>query len=105
MSKRCTRRALIYREIRAKAARITNRVTSADRNDLSDALVVASPAYSVRVSVPNKPVVPTVPTSLAANPPNSLRRHIGRPLGSLQNLGRSHFSTIRSRTLVWQLKW
>ncbi len=33
--------------------------------------------------VPNKPMVPTAPTSLIEHAPGSLRRHIGRPLGGL----------------------
>ena len=37
--------------------------------------------------VPNKPMVPTAPTSHAVNPSRPLRRHIGQPLGgpALQN--------------------
>jgi len=32
---------------------------------------------------PNKPMVPTAPTSPIVNPLDPLRRHIGQPLGSV----------------------
>ena len=38
-----------------------------------------------RVSMPNKPMVPTAPTSLNSHPPVPLRRHIGQPF-SVQDM-------------------
>ncbi len=34
--------------------------------------------------VPNKPMVPTAPASPAVNPLHPMPRHIGQPLGSIE---------------------
>lgn len=39
------------------------------------------------VGMPNKPMVPIATIQLAEHPPTSPRRHIGEPLGSLEERG------------------
>ncbi len=58
------------------------RPTSNGKTDRSGALGVAVFELTAIGGVPNKPMVPTAPTSPNTYPLDSLRRHIGRPLGS-----------------------
>jgi hypothetical protein len=49
------------------------------------------------MSVPNKPMVPTAPTSLATYSRRSRRRHIGQPFGSCDERGGFVFDEITAR--------
>ncbi len=52
------------------------------------------------MNVPNKPMVPTAPTSLTHYPPGSLRRHIGQPLGSCNGRKARADQRMRAEPLV-----
>ncbi len=63
-------------------SRRTNEATSDDRQKTSGASSVAACKLSAAGGVPNKPVLPTAPTSPNHYAPGPLRRQTGQPLGS-----------------------
>ena len=69
-------------------SRRTKAVTSDVRRMTSGAFDVAVCELMAAGGVPNKPMVPTAPTTPFVNPPCPLRRHIGQPLESLESSGR-----------------
>ncbi|MFO0648774.1 MAG: hypothetical protein U0326_21210 [Polyangiales bacterium] len=44
--------------------------------------VIATVRFVAESGLPNKPMVPSAPTSRIANPLHPLRRHIGQPFGN-----------------------
>ena len=49
-------------------------------------LYTNAPCINTMEAEPNKPMVPTAPTSLIEYAPSSLRRHIGQPFGSFDDV-------------------
>jgi hypothetical protein len=68
-----------YTEPQVKAANLTKHTAF----QLQNGLTVAPANGLLRRAVPNKPVLPTVPTSLDEHSPCSLRRQTGQPFGGI----------------------